>query len=119
MAKSTTSTRTRNSRTSSSVKPVAKTYKAPSQEALGLNLVDEATGNITAHVFGAKDDNAKAIASIVFQAKTNVAYLNIHPKDKSIKKFSARVDRLARTEGMTMARLCYVASLTGHVFLKR
>ena len=115
MAKSNRSTRTSNSRTSSS----KRTYGAPSKEALGLNLVDPKTGNITAHVFGAKDANAKAVASIVFQKDTNVAYLNIHPKDKSIKSFSARVDRLARTEGMTMARLCYIASLTGHAFLKR
>ena len=96
----------------------ARTYGAPTKEALGLNQVLP-NGNVLAHLFGAKDANAKAVVSVIFQKDTNVAYVNIRSKDKTVKPFSARVDACARPQGMTMARFAYVASLTGHVFLRK
>ena len=94
----------------------SRTYAAPSKEALGLNQVLP-NGNILAHCFGAKDPEAVAVATVIFQKGTNAAFINIRSKDKNVKPFSARVDSVSRPKGMTMARLAYVASLT--VFLRK
>ena len=96
----------------------ARSYKAPSEKARGLNLPTRSGHTIVA-LFGLKDKTAKAIASVVLQKETNVMFLNINSKTSGVKPFSARLDRLVRPAGMTPTRLAFVASRTGRAILKK
>ena len=104
---------TKNARKSTR-KSSTKSYAKPSKEALGLNRKLE-NGNTLVHCFGT--DKAAAALVTVISDKNNRFWLNIRAKGQ--KPFSRPVDELLRPKGMSIARLAYLASRTGHVYVKR
>ena len=90
---------------------MSKSYKTPSKESLGINRKNT-DGSVTAHI--SINEKAKRLVTIVFQAETNVAYINMHENGKQV--FSTRVDEVARgPKTKSMRALVIAVAATGYV----